>query len=106
MRLHEVQGLAFVTWPKEDSAAPQVLHDITAIFVPPLGVLSGEARGEGVEVVCNQPSPLTEHCGGTLSFRATAAQVSDQNGNLHSLESLASVADAYWKDWSARTPKS
>lgn len=103
VRLHDVRELAFETWPEDDSLAPETLHGVTQIFTPPLDILSGEVRNERVQAVCNQPSSSTAHCGGTLSFRAASATVSDENGKQYSLKELFELADGYWRDWENRS---
>ncbi len=105
VRAHQVEDLAFVTWPKDEAAAPQMLHDLTAIFVPPLDILSGEVADGRVEVDCNQSSPQTPHCGGTLTLSAASADVTDQDGKHYSIAELGALSDAYWKDWSERSPQ-
>ena len=102
VRLHQAQDLAFVTWPNEASAAPQTLRSLTQIFIPPLHILSGDCVGARVQVECNQPATSTPHCGGTLSFLATSADVVDERGKHYSLKDLVEIAEAYWKEWSER----
>lgn len=104
VHLHEVEGLSFCTWPK--AAAPsETLRDPPSIFSPPLDILSGEVSDGCVRVVCNQPSALTAHCGGTLTFRAESATVSDEQGRLYSTVDLAALATAYWDEWGQRAQK-
>lgn len=105
VHIHEVEDLAFVTWPKEPSAAAQTLRGLAEIFAPPLEILSGEVVADRIEVVCNQPAASALHCGGMLAFRVTSADVIDQNGKHYSLAELAEIADAYWKDWTHRTSR-
>ena len=100
--LHRVEDLSFVTWPKDAAAAPQILHDIEDIFNPELDILSGDIAEDRVHVVCNQASPSTPHCGGTLTFRAASAAVTDEKGTPYSLADLAIISRAYWDEWSAR----
>jgi len=102
VRLDRVEEVSFATWPKDSTASPEVLLDPSAIFYPHLDILSGESTNGYVQVVCNQPSSKTPHCGGTLTFRATSAMVWDQNRKQYSLAELAALARAYWKDWSER----
>jgi hypothetical protein len=102
VRLFQVEDIGFLTWPNDAASAPQTLHDLSAIFVPSLGILSGKTADGRVEVVCNQPSPQTLHSGGVLSFRAVSADVIDQAGKHYSLAELGALSDAYWKDWSER----
>jgi hypothetical protein len=105
VRLHQVEGMSFATWPKDSAVVPEVLREVSAIFDPPLDILSGESADGHVQVVCNQPSLQTPHCGGTLSLRATSATVSDQSGKHYSLAELAALARAYWDEWSERNSK-
>lgn len=105
VRLDRVEEMSFATWPKDSGAAPEVLRDVSAIFDPPLDILSGESADGYVQVVCNQPSSGTRHCGGTLSLRASSATVCDQNRKQYSLAELAAIAHAYWEDWSERSSK-
>jgi hypothetical protein len=105
VRLDRVEDMSFTTWPKDSAAVPEVLRDASAIFEPPLDILNGESSDGYVQVVCNQPSSRMPHCGGTLSFRATSATVSDQNRKPYSLAELTALARAYWDDWSERNSK-
>lgn len=105
VRLDRVEDMSFTTWPKESGAASEVLRDASAIFEPPLDILSGESADGYVQVVCNQPSSQTRHCGGTLSLRTSSATVWDQNRKQYSLTELAGIARAYWEDWSERSSK-
>ncbi len=102
VRLRDVTGLAFETWPKADGAAPETWRDVPQIFSPPLDILEGAAAGDGVEVHCNQPAREAPHCGGTLRLRAAAATVVDEAGARHDLAALTALAEGYWDDWRAR----
>jgi transcriptional regulator with XRE-family HTH domain len=105
VRLSNVEDLRFATWPNDPRATANVLCTVTEIFVPPLDILSGKVVAGRLEVACNQSSPESHYCGGTLSFRAASAVVSDQNGKHHSLAQLRALAEGYWKDWSQRSSK-
>ena len=102
VRLGGVEDLSFATWPKDLTAPPEILREVSAIFYPHLDILSGESSDGYVHVVCNQPSSDTPHCGGTLKFRATSAVVCDQSAKQYALVELETLARAYWDDWSKR----
>lgn len=102
LRLQHVEDLSFSTWPNDSAATPEVLRVPAAIFYPELDILSGEPSGELVQVVCNQSSTETAHCGGTLTFRAASALVCDQSSKPYSLAELMRLAEAYWKEWGER----
>lgn len=86
-------------------ATPQVLHDPAEIFVPTLDILSSEVDEGYVKVDCNQSSSRTAFCGGTLSFHATSAEITDQASRHYTIEELSTLSEAYWNDWSERSAK-
>jgi hypothetical protein len=97
--LVDVRDLSFKTWPKDAAAAPALLRALPEIFAPPLAILSGEVRDDGVMVLCNQPGRDCTHCGGELYFSASGAIVTDPAGRRHSLDALRALAQGYWDAW-------
>jgi len=105
IRFSSVEDLTLATWPNDPAAVPDILRTVAEIFVPPLDILSGDVVAGRLEVACNQSSPKSNYCGGTLSFLTTSAVVTDQNGKSYALADLCDLAEGYWKDWSERSSK-
>lgn len=102
VRLFGVSNVRFSTWPDDLQSAPVVLTDIQQIFEPDLDILEGNANGDEIEIVCNQPSPAFSYCGGELRFRCLCAEVTDESGKYYSIEELSALCEGYWDDWSRR----
>ncbi|MCI5212777.1 MAG: hypothetical protein D3910_29195 [Candidatus Electrothrix sp. ATG2] len=96
-------NLKFITWPVIDGAEAQELRDPVEIFKPELDILSGNLKCDQVQVVCNQPSPKFNYCGGELYFSADFMIVLDEAGKNYTLEELCELSRGYWKDWSKKT---
>lgn len=98
--LFGVRDIQFHTWPNEADNASHTLLALEDIFKPKLDILQAEARGDIVEVVCNQVSPDFPYGGGELQFQADCATVSDEAGKFWSLAELDALSKTYWDEWS------
>ena len=101
--LTDYKGLRFTTWPVINEAEVQEMLDPDEIFKPELEILSGELKDGQVQVMCNQPSPEFDYCGGELSFSAELMTVMDEIGKNYSLKELCALSRGYWEDWSKKT---
>jgi len=100
VRFLQLRDLSFTTWPKDDGVDPWVIQGITEVLGAAPEILSAEAEGPIVKVVCNQPSPSLPYCGGELRFVADGALVTDQARREWSLADLITLSQQYWGDWS------
>jgi hypothetical protein len=100
--LRNVRDLHFSTWPKGASAQPSVLRAPDQIFHPELEIMSGEADGDRIKVLCNQPSSSCDYCGGELYLAAESATVIDEDGRDYSIDELRQISKAYWDEWASR----
>jgi hypothetical protein len=100
LKLHAVRDIAFHPWSKSDQLLLPAMTDVTAIFQPPLEILSCEVEDGKLQISCNQPSPQYPYVGGELRFHADAMEVSDEAGRPLPLEELRSLCESYWSEWS------
>ncbi|HKB60911.1 MAG TPA: hypothetical protein VKC56_12795 [Gallionellaceae bacterium] len=105
VRLAVVEDIHFSTWPSDLKSVPAVLRDVNAIFKPELEILEGNVSEGEIKVVCNQPAPGFDYCGGELYFRAASAEVTDEAGKSYTIDELDSLCNAYWEEWASRTAR-
>ena len=103
IELVHVRDLRFSTWPNDEAAPPRVVSDPDRIFHAELEILSAEVHGTGVRVICNQPSPNLDYCGGEMDFTVDCAVVRDEHQNVWSVSELSALADAYWSEWQRKS---
>ena len=104
--LKGVENVRFITWPNDTESQPRVLRNIGKIFEPDLDILNGSVKEDHVHVVCSQPSPTHDYCGGELCFIAGQSIVTDEAGKSYSMEELDALARDYWDDWEKSSQKS
>ena len=102
VRLAGTAELRFSTWPSDLESEPQQIVEAGEIFHPDLDILESSVKNEHIEVACNQTSEEYDYCGGTLSFRADTATVTDEAGKAYSVEELDQLCKAYWDDWARK----
>jgi len=96
VRLYGFKNVRFKTWPSDLKSEPEVLSNVDEIFMPELEILQSEVSQGCIRIVCNQHSHQYDYCGGELQFDVDAAEVSDQNNKLYSIDELSSISDKYW----------
>lgn len=102
LTLHDVEAVAFLTWPRDKTAEPERLTSVPKIFSADLEILEGAVENGKLKVNCWQhagASPCT-YC--TLSFQTTAATVKDESGRACTLDELDKISRDYWTEFQAR----
>jgi hypothetical protein len=102
VRFLRFRDLSFTTWPKDTGVDPWVLEGTEEVLDVAPEILSAEAEGPIVKVICNQQNPSLPYCGGELRFVADGARITDQASREWSLPDLITLAREYWDDWSKR----
>lgn len=100
--LQNASDIQFTTWPNDPNAEPKKLSSIAEIFEHELEILNGEVADDSFKVICSQPSPTCDYCGGELLLKADSASVTDEDGKDYSLEELRQICRGYWSDWEKR----
>jgi hypothetical protein len=103
LSLQNARDFSFSTWPNDVNVAPWLIHSPSQIFAGQPSILSSEARSELIEVVMDQHSPGFEYCGGTLSFKASAASVVDEGGKQYTVNEFGQLCEEYWAEWSQKS---
>ena len=96
VELHQVNQLAFRTWPNPFDGPVELLSTVDGIFRPELEILSTELVGNAVEITCNQHDHAYTYCGGVLSFVCAGAVVRDQRQHELTLEQMDALGQQYW----------
>lgn len=97
-----VQTPLLETWPKEQSAPPELISRWEEILNPPPDILSGEIKNGRIHITLNQPAVECAHCGGTLEVSIESVAVYDESGKSYTPDELKRLCTEYWQDWSSK----
>jgi hypothetical protein len=100
--LHQVQSIAFHTWPRSPAAQPTLLTQPEDIFQAPLDILQAHSEEEKLVIACAQTEPHYDYVGGTLALTIGAITVRDEANSYYSIEMLVNLANGYWSDWKGK----
>ncbi len=97
--LQNARDFSFNTWLRDSDDCPSTFNEVPKIFAGEPDILNSEVKNGSIEVTMNQSSTEFDYCGGTLSFKADSASVTDEGGKEYTIRELGQICEDYWNEW-------